>query len=516
MKNLLLVLTISVLFLSCKKDATQIALESENACLVIYTYDEFGTPYGSGSGFFIDDNGKAVTNYHVLKGASKAIVVTNDSSKYEVGQIISADPERDLLIFHVNMKAKPTAYLKVSNTEPRKGEKVFCVGNPLGFDHTLSEGIISGLRKDKQHSNVLQFTASISPGSSGGPVLNDRGEVVAVTSFYHSGGQNLNFGISVFNGVLDNLKGISSDKRDLPINNKNDLLVFNIPSDNNPNVILNAVEFGKQICIAYLTYTNLELDKPDWCIYFRSEHDAYLKDPEKNLKMFISSSSIGFDSENCTKVPVGTSVQYKIYFASIEKPASYFELSTGLCKECPTWTHVETDELNQIENFSANNFLVVKALTTLKEGKIKDSGKILLEALEKDPESSQVLNALGIISLIEDNKSDALSYFTEAINAYPSFTGFYNNRRIVYASQNNFDLAIQDMTTVIGMDPQPDNYLKRCKLNLLKGDQQKALEDYSYSYEKFFGKQLTNSEREILFNKFLSNKNLIDQLMTKY
>ena len=105
-----------ILILSaCKPSLKDIVEDAEQATFIIYTYDEYGTPKGTGSGFFIDKKGIGITNYHVLDGAVKAILKTSDDERYEIDQVIASDRKWDIAKFSIKNDKKNTfSYLRVS------------------------------------------------------------------------------------------------------------------------------------------------------------------------------------------------------------------------------------------------------------------------------------------------------------------------------------------------------------------------------------------------------------------
>lgn len=134
-----------------------------------------------------------VTNAHVVAGANKA-TVRRGPARFEA-HVAHVDHETDIaLLWAKTGGAWPTARLGTS-TKPKVGESVFAVGSPLGMDNTLSTGIVSGLR-DRESVELIQTTASISPGSSGGGLFNEYGELIGITTFKLHGGENLNFAVS--------------------------------------------------------------------------------------------------------------------------------------------------------------------------------------------------------------------------------------------------------------------------------------------------------------------------------
>ena len=164
-----------------------------------------------GTGFIVDKSGIVATNFHVIKGTSEVKVKLNDGTHYTVMHVLNIDVGRDLVLvkFQPN-RPLPTLLLGDSN-KVATGEKIVAIGNPLGvFENTVSEGLISSIReicsqKDVDSKNpqcplelhLLQISAPISQGSSGGPLFNQVGEVVGVTTAIIAQGQLINFAMPV-------------------------------------------------------------------------------------------------------------------------------------------------------------------------------------------------------------------------------------------------------------------------------------------------------------------------------
>ena len=149
------------------------------------------TPSGLGSGFFAGPGGKIVTNFHVIRGSTEAVVVTADKVEHKDVEVIAVDRARDLAVLRIGARGQrplPLGDAKAAGV----GERVVAIGNPLGFGDTISDGLLSGVR-DFGGISILQISAPISSGSSGGPVLNDRGEVIGVSTFVVSQGPKPQF-----------------------------------------------------------------------------------------------------------------------------------------------------------------------------------------------------------------------------------------------------------------------------------------------------------------------------------
>jgi len=167
----------------------------EPSIVVLLTYNREGKSSGQGSGFFLTQEGDVITNYHVLKGASRAEVRMSDGSVYPVNRVIAEDEEGDLIRVSTNIPKNLVRPLPIHASFPEVGERIIVMGTPLGLEKTVSDGIVSAVRDIPEFGKIIQVTAPISPGSSGSPVVNMNGEVIGVVSFFLMPGQNLNFAI---------------------------------------------------------------------------------------------------------------------------------------------------------------------------------------------------------------------------------------------------------------------------------------------------------------------------------
>ncbi|MFH1011054.1 MAG: tetratricopeptide repeat protein [bacterium] len=163
--------------------------------VVILTYDETGRVISQGSGFFVDNNGTVVTNHHVIEGGSRYEVRTSDGKTHKVSGILADDIDGDLALLSTDIPRASVYALEVSSVLPRVAESVIAIGCPLGFELTVSAGIVSAVREIEFLGRMIQIDASISPGSSGGPVVDMKGNVIGVAQLSAVEGQNLNFAI---------------------------------------------------------------------------------------------------------------------------------------------------------------------------------------------------------------------------------------------------------------------------------------------------------------------------------
>jgi len=158
-----------------------------------------------GTGFILDKAGLVVTNLHVVSGESVIKVKLHDNSQYQVMQVAGVDPGRDLALLRIQpTKALKTLRLGDSDLMSA-GDQVIAIGNPLGvFDYSVSSGLVSQVRAVCSAAEercppggltLLQISAPISQGSSGGPLFNQFGEVVGVTTLIVAQGQSINFAV---------------------------------------------------------------------------------------------------------------------------------------------------------------------------------------------------------------------------------------------------------------------------------------------------------------------------------
>jgi serine protease Do len=158
-------------------------------------------PRGLGSGFVIEADGYIVTNHHVVDG-SKSIEVQLADGRTFTPKVVGSDPETDLALLKIDATGLPVIPLG-SSSELRVAEPVMAIGNPFGFDHTVTVGVVSGTGRylgQGRFDDFIQTDAAINPGNSGGPLINTRGQVVGINSAIRSssgGFQGIGFAIPI-------------------------------------------------------------------------------------------------------------------------------------------------------------------------------------------------------------------------------------------------------------------------------------------------------------------------------
>jgi len=178
-----------------------------------YSYDVKDTTLLSGSGFIFSEDGLVGTNNHVVDGIDSLLVKTSDGTFY-TADLLLIDEKNDMAILKIrDTTGMKFPVVRFGNSDLAKvGQDVFAIGSPLGYEYTISQGIIAGIRdnekvtftdpisyapEDRFFDKVIQITAAISPGNSGGALFNKKGEVIGITTYTYTGYGNLNFAIAI-------------------------------------------------------------------------------------------------------------------------------------------------------------------------------------------------------------------------------------------------------------------------------------------------------------------------------
>lgn len=154
-----------------------------------------GAYYSLGSGFFIDDQGTFVTNYHVIDSTVSGKVSLTDGSECEIKAVLGYDPALDIAVLQADISGNP--YLSLAENGVTTGETIYALGSSEGLTSTFSSGNVSAASRVIDDATYIQITAPISHGNSGGPLVNVFGEVVGINTMAYIEGQNLNFAIDI-------------------------------------------------------------------------------------------------------------------------------------------------------------------------------------------------------------------------------------------------------------------------------------------------------------------------------
>jgi len=191
---------------AAEKTIPVIARDAGKAIVLVVASNCPGDMVAQGSGFVVSPEGVVVTNFHVIKGCSSAIIKFADGAFYQVAGVLATDPTKDIAVLKIDSSVSEFPFLVIADSDQvQVGEHVVAIGSPLALlelagntdistESTVSDGIISGKREWEGHGiTVLQTTAPISHGSSGGALLDLQGQVLGITTMGMGEGQNINF-----------------------------------------------------------------------------------------------------------------------------------------------------------------------------------------------------------------------------------------------------------------------------------------------------------------------------------
>ncbi|NPA59763.1 MAG: trypsin-like serine protease [Epsilonproteobacteria bacterium] len=166
------------------------------------------TPYGSGTGFIIDD--LIITNSHVV-GGLKDVVISSKKIKRCIANVVYDDPDYDLAFIKTDFQT-PKTPLNLSTKSVKDGDTTIAIGHPYGLNYTATEGIVSKASRLQENLEYIQIDAAINPGNSGGPLLNIEGEVIGVNTFIIQNANNLGFSLPYFyvQECIENFKKIDA------------------------------------------------------------------------------------------------------------------------------------------------------------------------------------------------------------------------------------------------------------------------------------------------------------------
>ena len=181
-------------FVSAQDFLPELVRRVKPSAVAIETFDSKGVTLTRGSGFFIS-NDRVITNRHVIEKSNRVEVHLVNGKKFTARGVLAIDGEGDLALLQVDVPPNLAIALPIEKIVPQEGESIVVVGNPFGLEGSVSNGIVSAVREIPGYGKIIQITAPISPGSSGSPVVNMRGQVIGVATLQAAEGQSLNFAV---------------------------------------------------------------------------------------------------------------------------------------------------------------------------------------------------------------------------------------------------------------------------------------------------------------------------------
>ena len=433
---------------------TKLVQSIRPAVVTVVVYDANHQVSGIGSGFFIDKYGHLITNYHVLDGKYAAEVRTSDGSSYPIVLVAADNKSVDLVKVLVDIPREKVKWLKVSGELPSIAEQIMVVGSPMGLEQTVSEGIVSSIREIPLVGEFFQMSAPISPGSSGGPVINLKGEVIGVSTFQFVRGQNLNFAIAG-KSVL-NLKPA---RLGLTIS----LWTF-ANSSQQPKLAEELCRQGHSFSINGDDQKALEL--------FR---EAIEQDPRSVMAWNgLGSCQVGLNR------PAAAIESYKQAIKiNPNDETPHFILGNFYAKLGRHQEAIESyKQVIQI-NPDLESAYFKLGLSYAQLGRIDDGKDAFKTVIQLNPDAAPAHFNIGIAYTKLGRYQDAIKAHQEVLRINPEFAPAYNNLGVVYGKLGDSNTEINSYKEAIRIDPDfaPAHYNLGYTL-FQKGNKAAALDEY--------------------------------------
>jgi tetratricopeptide (TPR) repeat protein len=462
MQNKLKIIVVIALFnwlvmsdpLTAETELTKLVKEIHPAVVTVIVYDINQAVANIGSGFFIDKYGHLITNYHVLDGKYTAEVKTAEGNTYPIKLIVADNKATDLVKVLVDIPPKKFKWVKTADSLPSIAEQVLVVGSPMGLEQTVSEGIVSSIREIPSVGEFFQMSAPISPGSSGSPVINLKGQVVGIATFQMVRGQNLNFAVSVKS--VRKLKPVKAGMS-MPLWTYNNSL-------NQPGL---AEELCRQ---GYSFSINGEDQK---ALEFFQE--AIEKDPENTMAWNgLGYCHVGMNNpaaalkayQQAIKTNPGDETLYYIlgnYYVKLGQPQEAINAYRQVIRMKPDFEEA---------HFKLG--VVYSQLGQLDEGKNAFETVIRL-----NPDAVPAHFSVGIAYAQLGRYKDALKANQEVLRIDPNFAPAHNNIGMVQKKLGNAGLEIESYKRAIRIDPDFAFAHYNLGVALLQsGDKAAALDEY--------------------------------------
>lgn len=389
---LLLLLASASSLLAQEEYLPELVRRVKPSVVAIVTYDARGEKLSKGSGFFISPE-RIVTNRHVIDGAFKAEIHTVSGNSYNVRGVLAVDGAGDIALLQIDIGPTQINPLVITRTSPQEGESVVVVGNPLGLEGSVSNGIVSAVRDIPNFGRIIQITAPISSGSSGSPVINMQGQVIGVATLQLTDGQSLNFAV---------------------------------PSER----------------VAALSLSPLRT---------LSEVVSATKRSQRATAERFYMQGLGFLSrDDCDKA-------LPYFKRAVESDPSYAEAwaQNGFCNGM-LGRHEEalraSRQAIRLRPDSAESYVNIGSASAFL-GQYKESADAYRQALRLDPDNADVYYALGLTYNKMGRADDELQAYRQAVRLKPDFSAAYERLGLVYMRMNRFADAVGAFKQLIMLRP---------------------------------------------------------------
>ncbi|REJ79107.1 MAG: tetratricopeptide repeat protein [Acidobacteria bacterium] len=418
----------------CQESLPDLVRRIKPSAVAIETFDASGNSITRGSGFFIAPN-RIITNRHVIERSNRVEVHLNNGRKFTASGILAVDGEGDLALIEVSVPPELAPPLSIRDLSPEEGESIVVIGNPFGLEGSVSDGIVSAVREIPGYGKIIQITAPISPGSSGSPVVNMRGEVIGVATLQASEGQSLNFAV--------------------------------------PSARIARLEVGELLSFSNANAENRQTRRAlAERLYARGLANLSSDDYEQALPFF--EQAVATD-------PTYAEAWYQVGFCygMLEKHEQSVRASKKAAELRPEWpeTHINIgassfalgDFEQAAESYKTASRLDQSNAEThlalgLSLGKLGRTGEEILayrRAVSARPDFANAIELLGLAYFKQKQYGHAIEAF-EQLRNYKADADTYNLLGESYYAEKRFDESIDAFSTAVNMNPSND----RARYNL--------------------------------------------------
>ena len=428
--------------------------------VAIVTYDAKGDRLSRGSGFFTGPD-RVVTNRHVLEGAYRAEIHTINDQTYNVKGVLAVDGEGDIALLQVDIPLTVASPLTILRTSPQEGESIVVIGNPLGLEGSISNGIVSAVRDIPSFGRIIQITAPISPGSSGSPVVNMRGEVVGVATLQLADGQSLNFAVPS-DRVAQLQAGASRTLGELVLATRRSQRA------SAERFYMQGLGFlSRDDCEKALPYFKKATDAdPDYadawaqtgfCNGMLGRHAEALKASRQAIRLKPDSPdsylSLGSAFANLGQFKESTDAYKQALRLDPNNADTHFALGLTYGKMGRT-----EDEIQAYKQAIRLRPDFVEAFEKLAQGYLRlnrfnEAVTASRQVALLKPGDAVAFDNLGVAYLKLKQYAEAVEAFTQAIRLKPDFGRAYYNLGLAYLAQNDRDSALEQYNILKSIDP---------------------------------------------------------------
>jgi tetratricopeptide (TPR) repeat protein len=450
---------------------TELVDDISPAVVTVIVYDINQEVTNIGTGFFIDKYGHLITNYHVLDGRYKAEVRTADGETYPIKLVVADNRATDLVKVLVDIPRKKIKWVKTANRLPAIAEQIIVVGSPMGLEQTVSEGIVSSIRKIPSVGDFFQMSAPISPGSSGSPVMNLKGKLVGVATFQMIRGQNLNFAVSV-----KSVKKLKSVKAGMSLS----LWTFN-NSLQQPGLAEKLCRKGYRFSINGEDQKALE--------FFQ---EAIARDPQNTMAW----NGLGYCHVGLNNPAAAIKAYQQAIKTNPDDESLYLILGNYYVRLGQHQEAIEAyrDAIRIKPDFAEVHFKLGIVYTRL--GRLDEGKKAFETVIRLNPDAVPAHFNIGIAYAQLGRYQEALEANHQALRIDSEFAPAHNNIGMVHRLLGNADQEIDAYKKAIRIDPDFASAHYNLGMALLKtGDKAAALDQYKIL------KDLDKQSADQLFNQ---------------